>query len=815
MSVPLMESPVPIFRSFFKKRSVQSRRLILESLEDRRLLSANTPAADAVAPSGPTGAATKIREQIVITTEPITAGELSELPASIETVEAGTTIYVSIWVKNTDGSANGISSTYCDLKYTTDRVTAGTYTPSPVFSQLVMASSSADGTVSFFGGSASLGTFYGVDSWAQTGTYSFTADQGATATFWNWTPTIDGREQPSAGTARRGDGVIYTDEIDFSSVSISITGGGLEPITDVNLTGWSGVYDGAPHTVTLSDPYAATDTIRYTYNGVTYTAPPSFTEVGTYTVGASVSRAGYSDWTGSATVVIGRAPITDVSLTGWSGVYDGTPHTVTLSDPYAATDTIRYTYNGVTYTAPPSFTEVGTYTVGASVSRAGYSDWTGSATVVIAESRFADLTVTGMTMRSKYDPSKEMSGYTADPEDSLQLVFTVANQGEADVRLPFYNSTAVYDASGRLVFRRTSSSAAPYESLIYGGYYDDGSPALAAGETAVQTITIGKMAAGTYTVVYSVDNRDKVAESDKTNNLRSWQFTVEDPQYALAASNLVLTEKDSDEELVEIETTEAIAAHWNLSNTGEREFTAGKSAITSAVTLARRAADGTYSDLIYDDCRFSRTEGLSVGGTARTGMTLGRLAAGEYRLTVTVDPRGDYDADLSDNTLVRYFTVSAPAPKPAELHVGELSVYTAESAYISGYPILKGTLTFTNTGAYATGLSSPHIYTRVTLYDMTRGVTVRTHNGFEYCYLGSLAAGESGTNVITFGALPVGEYRLDVLVDSHERVTQTTRLYNEKSFTFTVPLSAAAFFFDPLAGTSPDVFDDFEFLETL
>ena len=513
--------------------------------------------------------------------------------------------------------------------------------------------------------------------------------------------------------------------------------------------------------------------------------------------------------------MIGRAPITDVSLTGWSGVYDGAPHTVTLSDPYAATDTIRYTYNGVTYTAPPSFTEVGTYTVGASVSRAGYSDWTGSATVVIAESRFADLTVTGMTMRSKYDPSKEMSGYTADPEDSLQLVFTVANQGEADVRLPFYNSTAVYDASGRLVFRRTSSSAAPYESLIYGGYYDDGSPALAAGETAVQTITIGKMAAGTYTVVYSVDNRDKVAESDKTNNLRSWQFTVEDPQYALAASNLVLTEKDSDEELVEIETTEAIAAHWNLSNTGEREFTAGKSAITSAVTLARRAADGTYSDLIYDDCRFSRTEGLSVGGTARTGMTLGRLAAGEYRLTVTVDPRGDYDADLSDNTLVRYFTVSAPAPKPAELHVGELSVYTAESAYISGYPILKGTLTFTNTGAYATGLSSPHIYTRVTLYDMTRGVTVRTHNGFEYCYLGSLAAGESGTNVITFGALPAGEYRLDVLVDSHERVTQTTRLYNEKSFTFTVPLSAAAFFFDPLAGTSPDVFDDFEFLETL
>ena len=350
---PLMENPVSIFRSFFEKRSAQSRRLILESLEDRRLLSANTPAADALPEL--TGAAAKIREQIVITTEPITAGELNELPNSIETVEAGTTIYVSIWVRNADGSPNGISSTYCDLKYTTDRVSAGTYTASPIFSQLVMASSSADGTVSFFGGSASLGSFYGVDSWAQTGTYSFVADRGATATFWNWTPTIDGREQPGAGTARRGDGVIYTDEIDFSSVSISITGGGLEPITDVSLTGWSGVYDGAPHTVTLNDPSAAIDTVRYTYNGSTYAAPPSFTEVGTYTVGATVSRAGYSDWTGSASVVISSAPITDVSLTGWSGVYDGAPHTVTLNDPRAATDTVRYMYNGNTYAAPPSF----------------------------------------------------------------------------------------------------------------------------------------------------------------------------------------------------------------------------------------------------------------------------------------------------------------------------------------------------------------------------------------------------------------------------------------------------------------------------
>ena len=160
---------------------------------------------------------------------------------------------------------------------------------------------------------------------------------------------------------------------------------GAKPdITDVSLSGWSGVYDGLSHTVTLTDPYAATDTIAYTYDGETFDTPPAFTEVGTYTVSATVKREGYNDWTGNAIVTITAKPdITNVTLTGWSGVYDGLSHTVTLTDPDLATDTVVYTYNGETFDAPPAFTEVGTYAVSATVSRTGYNDWTGSAEVAV------------------------------------------------------------------------------------------------------------------------------------------------------------------------------------------------------------------------------------------------------------------------------------------------------------------------------------------------------------------------------------------------------------------------------------------------
>ena len=74
---------------------------------------------------------------------------------------------------------------------------------------------------------------------------------------------------------------------------------------------------------------------------------------------------------GSATVTIrGEEPepeITDVTVEGYTGYYDGKGHTITVNDPHADTDEIIYTYNGKIYSSAPRFTDVGTYTVGVTV----------------------------------------------------------------------------------------------------------------------------------------------------------------------------------------------------------------------------------------------------------------------------------------------------------------------------------------------------------------------------------------------------------------------------------------------------------------
>jgi hypothetical protein len=162
----------------------------------------------------------------------------------------------------------------------------------------------------------------------------------------------------------------------------------LKPsITDVSIAGWSGSYDGMAHSITVDDPDASTDTILYSTDGTTYdlTQIPQYTDVGTYTTYVMVSRSGYQDWYGSATVEIIPAIINDVTLTGWSGDHDSLAHSITVSDPHDATDTILYSTDGVNYnlTTCPEYFDEGTYTTYVRVIRRGYAHWEGSASVEI------------------------------------------------------------------------------------------------------------------------------------------------------------------------------------------------------------------------------------------------------------------------------------------------------------------------------------------------------------------------------------------------------------------------------------------------
>ncbi|MGI5832113.1 MAG: choice-of-anchor Q domain-containing protein [Thermoguttaceae bacterium] len=125
-------------------------------------------------------------------------------------------------------------------------------------------------------------------------------------------------------------------------------------ITDVSVIGWSGYYDGEAHTITVIDPSASTDTIIYTYNGLTYDMPPEFTAEGTYTVSVTVSRDGYNDWQSAASVVI--LPVsTDLTVTTNLDVVDETDGLCSLREAIAliengSAESTRITFSSDVFT---------------------------------------------------------------------------------------------------------------------------------------------------------------------------------------------------------------------------------------------------------------------------------------------------------------------------------------------------------------------------------------------------------------------------------------------------------------------------------
>ncbi|MBO7726741.1 MAG: hypothetical protein J6S40_09790, partial [Thermoguttaceae bacterium] len=178
-----------------------------------------------------------------------------------------------------------------------------------------------------------------------------------------------------------------------------------------------------------------TDTIRYSKDGSSYTltTKPTYKEVGTYTTYVKVSRSGYQDWYGSATVVINALPeITNVSVTGWSGSYNGKSHSITVTDPNSSTDTIRYSKDGSSYTltTKPTYKEVGTYTTYVKVSRSGYQDWYGSATVVIEAPSSSVVVTTALDVVDDTDNLTSLREAISDVSEGGKITFASSLRGK-------------------------------------------------------------------------------------------------------------------------------------------------------------------------------------------------------------------------------------------------------------------------------------------------------------------------------------------------------------------------------------------------
>ena len=174
-------------------------------------------------------------------------------------------------------------------------------------------------------------------------------------------------------------------------------------------------YDGSSHAVTS---YTVVDQYNKELEDVdvniTYTSSDGSStseapvDVGTYSV--TVTYAGsdnYEASSGTCTLVITEAEL-GFSAEGYSGVYDGAAHSITVTADDADA-TVSYSTDGETYSSEsPAYADVGSYTVYYRIELENYATVTGSCTVEITA---ATLTATyaGETVEYGSDPVLEVT----------------------------------------------------------------------------------------------------------------------------------------------------------------------------------------------------------------------------------------------------------------------------------------------------------------------------------------------------------------------------------------------------------------------
>lgn len=203
---------------------------------------------------------------------------------------------------------------------------------------------------------------------------------------------------------------------------------------EASSTGYDGVYDGQPHsiTVTVTKPEGTTIEYRTSEEVAWSTTNPTFIDVGTYTVYWQVTKTGYTAASGSNTVNITKATLTGYSVTANpDATYDGEAHeSATVTLPGGAT--ISYTCNKVEYTTVPSFTDAGTYTVSYTITADGnYNDVTGSYTFKIKE---GTLTVDSVDYNNVYDGQAHTITVTA--PDGAAVTYSETENGEYSATAP-------------------------------------------------------------------------------------------------------------------------------------------------------------------------------------------------------------------------------------------------------------------------------------------------------------------------------------------------------------------------------------------
>ena len=436
--------------------------------------------------------------------------------------------------------------------------------------------------------------------------------------------------------------IIDKADIDANSYSIAAN-------ADVN-------YDGNAHaSATAAIPENMT--VSYTCNGQTYNEVPSFTEIGTYTVSYTVSAGNnYNDATGSYTFTIKDGTI-EASSTGYDGVYDGQPHsiTVTVAKPEGTTIQYRTSENDEWSTTNPTFTNVGTYTVYWKVTKTGYTAVSGSDTVNITKATLTGYSVTA-NPDATYDGEAHASAIVTLPAGAT-ISYTCNNVEYTTV--PSFTDVGTYTVS---------------YTITAGGNYND--------VTSSYTFTIKK---GTLTGITGTDYNAPYDGRDHT-------ITVTAPDGA----SVTYSETENGEYSATAPTLTNVGTktvYWKVEKSGYTTVT-GSNTITitkKAVTITIDAKSKSIGDA---DPEFTAAVNGLVNendlGTITYTRELGETA-GTYEIRASYTENANYDVTVTKANL----TISAPT----------FVVETVED-YVTGYSLVlvytdgKATFTYDGTAMY-------------------------------------------------------------------------------------------------------------------
>lgn len=236
-----------------------------------------------------------------------------------------------------------------------------------------------------------------------TGTYDgeahsikVTAPEGATVKYGEAEGTYDLDTNPTYKNAGTYTVYYQVTKASYDTVSGSATVTINKADMTVTAEGYSGVYDGLDHSITVTAPEGATVKYGTSADNCTETSL-SYKEVGTYTIFYEVTKDNYNTVTGSATVDISLSTMT-VTATGYTGTYDGDEHGITVTAPTNASVRYGETEGKYDKTSSPTYTDAGTHTVYYQVKKVGYTTVTGSATVTINKAagsiKFTETSVT-------------------------------------------------------------------------------------------------------------------------------------------------------------------------------------------------------------------------------------------------------------------------------------------------------------------------------------------------------------------------------------------------------------------------------------